>query len=350
MRSPYQNLPAERFWRTAVSGQHPNALFNLYRKKFEIDRQMKIATAGSCFAQHISRHLKARGYIVLDKEPPPPGLSEPLSRKYGYNLYSARYGNIYHVRQLLQLVQEAFGARRPVNIVWEKNGRYFDALRPAVEPNGLSSPDAVNTHRTKHLSFVRAMFREANLFVFTLGLTESWTHTETGTVYPTAPGTVAGDYDSHIYSFKNFNSNEIISDLLEFREFIKSINPTLKFLFTVSPVPLTATATENHVLVATTYSKSVLRAAAGQMYETFDDVDYFPSYELIASPVSRGVYYECNLRSVREEGVATVMSTFFAEHDGGKPANLIESAPTNRLQDSPEAVACEEVILEAFSR
>ena len=39
--------------------------------------------------------------------------------------------------------------------------------------------------------------------------------------------------------------------------------PKLRILLTVSPVPLTATAGDDHVLLATTYSKSVLRAGRG---------------------------------------------------------------------------------------
>ena len=62
-------------------------------------------------------------------------------------MYSARYGNIYTVRQLLQLAQEVAGEWNPENYIWEKDGKFYDALRPAVEPEGLNSPEEVIEHR-----------------------------------------------------------------------------------------------------------------------------------------------------------------------------------------------------------
>ena len=101
---------------------------------------------------------------------------------------------------------------------------------------------------------------------------------------------------------------------------MQAYNPDLRFLVTVSPVPLTATATDEHVLVATTYSKSVLRSVAGALAMEFADIDYVPSYEIIASPWSKGAFYESNLRTVTAEGVSSVMRVFFAEHGMGADA------------------------------
>lgn len=104
-------------------------------------------------------------------------------------------------------------------------------------------------------------------------------HSDSGTVFPTAPGTIAGEYDPNEFKFKNFNAFEIYEDLSLFIKRVREINPSVKFLFTVSPVPLTATATDDHVLVATTKSKSVLRTVAGQLSDEYDYIDYFPSYD-----------------------------------------------------------------------
>src|SRR5688572_14350398 len=150
-RSPYSDLPASRFWKTAVAERTTDAEAALYRAKFALGPDWKIATAGSCFAQHIARHLKARGYNVLDAEPPPSGLSIENARRYGFGTYSGRYGNIYLVRQLLQLAQEAHGAFSPAEAVWERDGRYFDALRPAVEPGGFATVAEVVENRRTHL-------------------------------------------------------------------------------------------------------------------------------------------------------------------------------------------------------
>ena len=340
-----------------MADRHPTQVEELHVPKFRIRPEGKIATAGSCFAQHISRHLKERGFEVLDVEPPPPGLNQENATRFGFGLYSARYGNIYLARQLLQLAREALGRSTPADAVWERNGRYFDALRPSVEPAGMGSAEEVIANRRSHLEAVLRLFRRADVFVFTFGLTEGWVHTASGTVFPTAPGTLAGTFDPGVYSFQNFSYDEVLSDFVQFRDLVHGVNPATKFLLTVSPVPLAATASGNHVLVATTHSKSVLRAVAGQLAAQFDDVDYFPSYELIASPWARGFFFEPDLRNVTEAGVQLVMRVFveaYAGHSTAAPAggsgDRFRSGKEQRLDEQNRDIPCEEALLEAFGK
>ncbi len=349
MSNPYENLPSNRYWRTGVSEQHPFQMTALYTKKFRIGADMPIATAGSCFAQHIGANLRAHGYNVLDLEPPPPGMTDATAKKYGYRTYSARYGNLYTARQLLQLAKEALGLEQRHDIVWTRHGRFHDALRPNIEPAGFESAEELWVHRRRHLQRVATMLKTMKLFIFTLGLTETWVNIEQGTVYPTAPGVIAGDWDPAVYAFKNLRHGEVLADMLEFMRVVQAVNPGMKYLITVSPVPLTATATRHHVLAASTYSKSVLRAVAGELADSRDNVDYFPSYEIIAAPSSRGFFYSPNLRSVEHEGVQTVMRTFFSEHKLPKRAERAH-APAVAAMQGDDDVVCEEVLLDAFAK
>jgi hypothetical protein len=349
--NPYKDLPAAAFWKTGVAQENPYSIEGIYKKKFNIPSQAKIATAGSCFAQHISRHLKKNGYNVLDVEPPPPGLPAQLHQKFGYSMYSARYGNIYTVRQLLQLAEEALGVRTPQLYIWEKDGRFFDAMRPAVEPAGLPSPEDVAEHRQVHLSHVKTLFEELDLLIFTLGLTEMWVHKESGTVYPTAPGTVIGDFNEQIYGFENAQFRDIFTDFNRFQIAMKKLRRGRPFniLLTVSPVPLTASASGEHVLVSTTYSKATLRAVAAQLSSNQDHVDYFPSYEIVTNPRLHSTSFAENLRSVRNEAVENVMKHFFAEHPIITTADE-QSPPKGGAKRSEEDVQCEEALMEAFGK
>ena len=345
--SPYKGLPPERYWKSGVSEQAPTETKGLYKKRYEILPTDRIATAGSCFAQHIARQMRKRGFNVLDTEPAPATMSDAEAQNFGYRLYSARYGNLYHCRQLLQLVKECLGQHVPSDIIWEKDFRYYDALRPSVEPGGHETPVLVQKHRAAHLARVKELLHKADIFVFTFGLTEAWEHIESGTIYPGAPGTIAGSYDPSIYRFKNFTYPELMADFLEFREIMRGINPNIKFLVTVSPVPLIATASDEHVLAATMYSKSVLRAVTGDLYHKYPDIDYFPSYDLIASPFSRGMFFHPSLRTVTDNGVENAMRVFFSEHQSAV------AAPTGQAVkavdgDDDHKVVCEDVLLEAF--
>jgi hypothetical protein len=354
MGSPYEALAQSAFWRTGVVGHQPDAIPSLYKRKFPITREMGVATAGSCFAQHISRNMRARGFAVIDAEPAPDGLGEETASEFGFGIYSARYANIYTARQLLQVAREAFGKFSPSDAVWEKDRRYYDAMRPSVEPLGLSSPAEVADHRKYHLGKVREVIMSADIFVFTLGLTETWMHSRSGTVYPTAPGTIAGSFDPRIHRFHNFTFREVYDDLSAFMKLAERNNRGIRFLLTVSPVPLTATASGEHVLAATVYSKSVLRAVAGQLFHERENVEYFPSYEIITSALSKGAYFKSNLRSVGAIGVKAAMEAFFREHDEGgdpQPSALKKAVAANLdSEDEEDELACEEELLDSFAQ
>lgn len=349
--SPYEDLPRRSFWKSGVARSEPGAIRDLYLKKFDISAEDRIATAGSCFAQHITGKLRASGYAVLDMEPAPPWLPEQVQLAHGYGLFSARYGNIYTARQLLQLAREAYGEFTPSQTVWERKGRHHDAQRPTLDPRGLDSANEVLGLRLEHLKQVRRMFSAMDVFVFTLGLTEAWMNAAGDTVYPTAPGTFAGAYRTQEYRFHNFTYPEVLEDLEAFIELISAHNPDFRMILTVSPVPLTATATDQHVLAATVHSKSVLRAVAGQLAGSSDRVDYFPSYELISSHVSRGALHQENLRTVSATGVEAVMKMFFNQHPvldkhGARAFGDAQLVP----EDEEAEVRCDEELLEAFGR
>jgi hypothetical protein len=354
--SPYIGLPSRAYWRSGVAERSPLNPGDLYRPRFAVTRDMQIATAGSCFAQHVGRALRGAGFKVLDAEALPDAVSDDVANRFGYRLFSGRYGNIYTTRQLAQLLDEVEGRFTPALPVWRRGDRFFDAQRPGVEPDGLDSEEQVLDHRQRHLARLRPVFAEADVFVFTFGLTEAWTHRVSGTVYPTAPGTIAGSYDPEIFAFHNYNTIEVLRDFERFRTALKAINPNVRFLVTVSPVPLTATATDAHVEVATCYSKAVLRAACGMLVARHEDIDYFPSFEIITSQNARGAYYEPNMRSVSPMGVETAMRLFLRAQgvDPAAPAPAPKKArgrPRQRtVADRSDDVQCEDALLDAFAR
>lgn len=357
MNNPYLSLPEKSFWRTGALKTHPLSPQEFYQKSFEIDRSDKILTAGSCFAQHISRALRRVGVNVMDYEAPPSTVNDDVARRFGYLTYSARYANIYTTRQLLQLLQEVFEDRVSPEPVWENDGAFYDSMRPSVEPLGLRSPEEVLEHRKEHLAAVRRLVEDVDVFIFTLGLTECWAFTGTNWVFPTAPGTIAGDYDPKRYYFLNLSYDEVLADIREAMKLVRrhSKSKNLRFLFTVSPVPLTATYSNEHVTVATTHSKSVLRAVAGEISTGDPTVGYFPSYEIVTSPLARGVFYDMNWRTVNPAGVQLIMSSFLDSHrlspqPTGKTATLPgEEVPTSTIFNTEDDVACEEALLDTFS-
>ncbi|MFV2053268.1 GSCFA domain-containing protein [Aliiroseovarius sp. YM-037] len=320
----------------------PFDLPDIYDPKFRITRDTALLTAGSCFAQHIGAALGDAGFNVIDTEPAPDGTPDAAQRRFGYGLYSARYGNIYTLRQLRQLVEEAAGVFTPAMPVWEREGRYFDAQRPGVEPDGLGAPGLVSEMRRRHLEAVASAFASADVVVYTLGLTEAWEHRVSGTVYPIAPGTIAGAYDPQTFALRNFGIEETLTDFARVHSYLSELNPDIHWLLTVSPVPLTATATDQHVLVASTQSKAILRTAAGMIAAEYDCVDYFPSYELVTNPAAAGRAFTDNLRNPTPEMIRAVMQCFMQAH-----GVEVATEPARTQGQDPDDI-CEEALLEAF--
>jgi hypothetical protein len=347
-RSPYSGLPQRAFWRGGVAGVGPFDQPDLYRPRFALTHETRVFTAGSCFAQHVGAALKGAGLSVIDAEPALRGMPPETAKRFGYGVYAARFGNIYTVRQFRQLIEEMLGLFIPAHAIWEKDGRYWDALRPGVEPDGLASPAHVAEMRAEHLLALAGALEDTDVIVFTLGLTEGWEDRETGTAYPTAPGTIAGDYDPARFVFRTYSVAEIVEDFTALETLLAEIKPGLRWLLTVSPVPLAATASDDHVLTATTRSKAVLRVVADILCDGSDRVDYFPSYELVMSPAHQTGAFAPDLRSVRPEVVAGIMGLFLSAH-GLSPSADGSPAP---LPDAPEGVGddaiCEDILLDAF--
>lgn len=309
-RHPYQHLPDCAFWKQAVTEVSPQQLDPVGEITFKIQDSDKVAAAGSCFAQHISKRIRASGFQFLVTEGCSNNITPDEESRDAYE-FSARYGNIYTARQLVQLFDRAFGYFCPLDDYWERpDKRFCDPFRPRIEPSGFESVEALIADRQRHLSAVREMFSQLDVFIFTLGLTECWLSRLDGAAYPIAPGVAGGQFDSARYEFVNFGVNEVVSDLELFIRKLRFVNPRAKLILTVSPVPLAATYQLDHVLVATTYSKSVLRVAADMVSRSCKEVYYFPSFEIITGNYNRGRYFGPDLRSVTEDGVDHVMTVF----------------------------------------
>lgn len=316
--NPYADLPAHRFWKRVVQEVTPAEVDPAVGTGFRFDEQTRIGTAGSCFAQHIARRLAAHGYRHYVTEAAPAGVAAAEAARRNYGIYSARYGNLYSARQLVQLLAMALGSFDPHDKAWLRDdGRFVDPFRPLVEPDGFASVEAVQAERVAHLARVKELFETLDVFVFTLGLTECWRSTVDGAVFPLAPGVAAQPPEDAKHEFVNFPVAEVAADLESFLADLAEINAEARVILTVSPVPLVATYEDRHVLTASAYSKAVLRAAADEVVQRHTQIHYFPSYEIITGAFNRGGYFDADLRSVTEQGIDHVMRVFLRHYGRG---------------------------------
>jgi hypothetical protein len=321
-----------------------------------IEKHHLIATAGSCFAQHLARRLQNMGYNYFIAENIHPVLSPAVAEQHNYGVFSARYGNIYTARQLLQLFRRAFENLKPKDDHWNTTGVFVDPLRPTVQPGGYRTLAELVRDRDHHLACVRDMFQRLDYFIFTLGLTETWMNDSDGVVYPVCPGVADGRFDPTKHIFHNFSYEEVVNDMRDFVTALKKVNAKAQVILTVSPVPLVATKEDRHVLVSTTYSKSVLRVVCDSLSREFEQVHYFPSYEIITGQHAAGAYYASDLREIDEAGVDHVMRVFskhFLAEQSVTPQAVSVSQREQRESDLRKMsqtfveVECDERLLDA---
>jgi hypothetical protein len=353
MSHPYQDFPQKCFWEHAVATRAWTDIFKDEEPKFKITPFEVICTGGSCFAQRISQFIRGCGFNFGQFEPPHPLLEQEAARNLGYGQFSARYGNLYTARQLRQLVDESFGVTVPrKRIGHHRDGGVIDLLRPSINRHHRFESEAeAAADRTYHIGRVRTLFLEADVYIFTLGLTESWIDLD-GNAYGVHPEVVLKSETPYPVEKVNFDYIETYNDLAHTITFLSSVNPKIKFILTVSPVGLAATHQSHHVLLATSYSKSVLRAVAGRIADIAPAVDYFPSFELFSLAQSFGQFLASDLRDVSSRGVTVTMELFRNMYFPEKQGNLLpetKQATTQEPSDRPPTasavdIECDEIM------
>lgn len=331
---PYAEAAPAQIWSRAVSAglpEWPGAGLDIQPW---ITPETRIVSAGSCFAHAISHYLQSQGYAYLVTESGPPWLSAEQLQAFQYGRYSARYGHIYTPLQFLQLLQRAWGEFVPQNDLWplinatspDQPSTWADPFRPRIQPGGFVSPEALRADRQEHLAAVRSALSQADLLILTLGLTECWRSRDDGAVYPVCPGRGLGEFDPQAYVFENLSLAQVENALRDSLDFLARVNPNLRWILTLSPVPLAVTAEKRHVLEATAYSKAVLRVAIEQICKEMPQVAYFPAYEWVM--YDRVGAFEADGRQVRPEMVLALMQRFEAGFVQKRPPTPPEAEKT----------------------
>jgi hypothetical protein len=343
MTHPYRDAPDRAFWGRAVS-----ANFDV-KQLVPLDGSLlaegdRVMSAGSCFAANIVPYLERNGITYVWAERPHPSFAEVHEERLSYHKFSAAYGNIYTVRHLRQLIERSLGLFSPREDRWHLPEGIIDPFRPGLRFVAQSDLE-FDALTQRHLAAVRSALAEADVFVFTLGLTEGWESTLDGAVFPACPGTVygRGAFSPERHRFHNFSVAEMVEDLGAAMTLMRQIRPGLRFILSVSPVPLVATATQEHVLPATIYSKSALRVAAQEVLQKVPGVTYFPAYEIVTGPQAPWEFFEADRREPSRLAIDTVMSVFLK---GGVAVREAEpgaaALASSALSDAVAQIECEE--------
>ena len=343
---PYQTIPRYSRWKQGV-GDGVDIRQLIAGLNFRgLNQSDRVFSAGSCFASNIVPYLDRSGITYIRTERRPAALVA-FPDGLGYESFSARFGNIYTSRQFLQLLLRCTGQWAPEEDRWRTSAGLVDPFRPGLKylPASDEEFDAI---AKSHLAATRAAIEAATVVIFTLGLTEAW-HGNDGAVFPVCPGTVAGEFDASRHHFTNLSVPDVATDLGQCRAEISSINPMARFVVTVSPVPLTATATGKHVAVASLESKSILRAAVAEAQQRHRDIEYFPSYEILMGWQTPPGCWDQDMRTVTKIGLDYVMLALLPDETSSGMERPAAEPDGSALSKLVTQVECEEAQYEKFA-
>lgn len=246
-----------------------------------------ILAVGSCFAQYIAKYLR-------------------LSRRQmkvndGSNVNVVAYGaGFVNTYTLLNQFAWALGEREAASsTLYVEDGGENEGL-PTIQ---LMPNDEAMRART------RALIDRCDAFIITLGLSEVWYDRQTLDVFFGAVPSEIFDPERHAFRVTSVSENR--TNLRAIVELIRKVRPEAPIVFTLSPVPLTATFRPVSCLTANAVSKSILRVAVDElMREGRDDVFYWPSYEVVTEFYGPHRAYNDDRRHVRPEVVQMIMKLF----------------------------------------
>ena len=301
--NPYSSYPERQKWFGYSSGESWIDAFDGETSKLEGIGSKAVSSLGSCFASRISSYLIGNGFNYPLFEPYPDFLVANDSQN---PLFSCRYGFVYTVDSLYQLVNEVSdGPLYRFGVSRANSRNVIDLLRPDV--GTFDSEESAELDRQIHIERVREMFTRTRVLAVTLGLTEGWRDGD-GVVYGQHPAITSVTTDSYYRYSSNYETirRKLAESLLK----IRAINKSIEFVITVSPVLLKATHQPKHCVVASMDAKAKLRAVSACISDEFEFVDYFPSFEIVALAQSHGYFLDGTLRSVDYAKTDLIMRSF----------------------------------------
>lgn len=268
------------------------------KPEVQLKKEDVFFTVGSCFARRLEQALDRRGIAV-------PAFTHMLGRREIFP--TLQYINKYNSYAILYEIEYALGIKEnPYETIFGSDTTGYTCGQ-SVHLN-KEDYSAVENRRSIILECFRQLI-DADVLVFTLGMTEAWYDSLSERYLNTFSPTIMKN-EADRYSFRNISLEENINNLHRIYGYIKEFNKRdFKIFVTVSPVPLHSTFTRRDILVANSLSKSVLRVAADMFSESYDNVYYFPSYELaMCSP--REKMFENDLRHISEHGAKYIIDSF----------------------------------------
>lgn len=231
--------------------------FQLPESSVKIQHGDKVVLLGSCFSDNLTPKFENAGFEVL---------SNPL-------------GTIFHPTAISTGIRAAFSGFESKAV--QRNDLWFD-WRASGSLYGTSK-ESLNAVVRDALSGLKTQLQEAKLLIVTFG-TASGYAIESGEIVANCHKMPADTFQKKLSDVQ-----ELAHDWNDLLKMLKSVNPTLQVVFTVSPVRHSKDG-----LIENNRSKARLLQMCESL-STIDACDYFPSYELVMDVLRDYRFFEADM-------------------------------------------------------
>jgi hypothetical protein len=242
-------------------------------------------TLGSCFADGIGRRLRENKFSVL----PNP------------------FGTIYNPHAIHKLLHYAIADKTPPDNTYLNHNEVFLNYDFHSEFSALSQAELVEKIETS-INTTHAFLKNASHLILTYGTAWIYERRDTSEIVANCHKKPSAEFTKSLLTQK-----KVIESFQNVYSALKTFNPSLKIILTVSPVRhLKDTLELNSV------SKSVLRLACHTLSTTYTDVEYFPAYEIMLDDLRDYRFYKEDMIHPTEEAVDYIWSAFmdsYADQD-----------------------------------
>ncbi|MFM2000514.1 MAG: hypothetical protein RL204_2461 [Bacteroidota bacterium] len=271
----------------------------------------KIMLLGSCFTEHISSSLS----------------------RYRFPVFANSHGIIFHPIPLAKALSDT-----NENISYESedliesNGKWISLNHHGKysSENKIEALQNINASIKEGAKFLK----EASILIVTFGTAIGYYHQNTGSIVANCH-----KLNAKLFEKKRSEISEISEPWKKLLVEIFEVNPSLKVIFTISPVRHLREGFQENQL-----SKSALFMAIDDIRKSFvDRCCYFPSYEIMMDDLRDYRFYEVDMVHPNAQAIEYIREKFFnavlspsALQKCGEMESLLKKIEHRSIHETPE--------------
>ncbi|MDL2222881.1 GSCFA domain-containing protein [Bacteroidales bacterium OttesenSCG-928-M11] len=243
---------------------------------FSISHKERIMTIGSCFAENISCRMIDAGFRV-DSNP---------------------FGILYNPISISNALQDLlFRTEFTETDLFEFNG-LFQSFSHHGKFSGVNKEKVLHGIN-KQLQLSSKFIRNTQYLIVTFG---------TAKAYRLSNGKIVANchkLPDYYFSHELLSLNDIVQQWHQTIQHLRSFNPKLKILFTVSPIRHWKDGAEENQV-----SKSILFLAIHELRRWLEDIYYFPAYELMMDDLRDYRFYAEDMLHPSSQAIQYIWEKF----------------------------------------